>query len=168
MAHTKKQDKPCALTKQKHKHMASKTNNWPCAKQDTITWKQIMTNMKVRSQWKNTSYVQQNKTTKKHEDETEPRAEQNKTDMDRGAHSPSELETSRSHSKMKLGAWVSKPRHENQSRAWTRQECRDPNATLQHEAKRRRESVRLEHTQSHAHKKTRQEGSIRALSQNHE
>ncbi len=31
----KSKTKPCAHTKQKHKHMASKTNHQPCAKQDT-------------------------------------------------------------------------------------------------------------------------------------
>ncbi len=33
----KTKTKPCAHTKQKHKHMASKSNHQPCAKQDTNT-----------------------------------------------------------------------------------------------------------------------------------
>ncbi len=51
----------------------------------------------------------------------------------------------------------------------SRHECRDPNTTLQHETRHtERERTAWAHSKPPAHMKPRHDGSIRALSQNHE
>ncbi len=64
---------------------------------------------------KNTSCVQQHKTTKKHMAEHEPHATQKNTiHVDRRVYGLSKLETAHSHNKTEHGVQVSKPRHEIQ------------------------------------------------------
>ncbi len=177
MAHRTKQDKPCAHTKQKHKHMASKTKSLAMCKtghghaaNDNTHKPRVHTkhDKQEKAHSRKTSCVQHNKIMKKHAAEPETHAEQNTTPVDRGAQGPSELETARSHSKTEHGAWVSEPRHETKTEP-EQDECKDPNTTLQHETKQADERAHgLSTLEAARSQETRQEGSVRVLSQNHE
>jgi len=134
--------KPCAHTKQKHKHMTSKTESLAMCKMghehaaNNETHKPRVQNTKHESKQpvKNRSWVSHRTRQNKRKHAAEKLAVCNKTrqrmQKDRGVHGPSELETPRSHSKTKPGVWVSEPRHETRTEPETRQECRDPNTSL--------------------------------------
>lgn len=95
--------------------------------------------------------MQQNKTTKKHTAEPEPRAVQNTTHTDRGAHGPSELETARSHSKTNLERECPIP--DTKTRTEPEQDrsarIRTPRSKRK-QSTQTRESAQLEHTRTRA------------------
>ncbi len=176
MAHIKQRQKPCAHTKQKHKHMASKTNHQPCAKQDTNTqlmrilirpvFTQDMTSWKQQPmKTQATCHTAQDITWINAADKNQTACNTTKHNT-RGQKSvrPSELETPRSHNETEHGARVSKPSHETET-----QDMSAGIRTLHSNMKQgtqTRESTARAHSKPHAHTKTGHYGSVRALSQN--
>ncbi len=176
MAHRKLGQKPCAHTKQKHKHMASKQNHQPCAKQDMNT--QLMRKLishvftQDMTTWNHaaneyTSCVphstRYNKCTQPIETRTWCNTTKHTWTRVRGAErtwdraltqwQKMERECPNPVTWPKLKTWV--PGSKHHAPTWNKA--------------RRRESAWLEHTRSHALTwKRGHDGSIRALSQNHE
>ncbi len=150
--HRKLRQKPCAHTKQKHKHLASKTNHQPCAKQDTNT--QLL--RKLIS-----SVFTQDMTTWKHAaDKNVNCMQQHKTCGQKSAR-PSKLKTAHSHNKTEHGVRVSEPRHETE----TQDTSQDPNTMVQHKTRHTNErahgSSTLKATHSHKNRTRREcQGSV--------
>ncbi len=169
MAHRKLRQKPCAHTKQKHKHMASKTNSPAMCKTghehaaNEKTHKPLVhtrhDNMKACSQWntqaachtpQDTTWIHgANKATTKHTWTEEHAAERTR---DRT------LTWDRTHSQ------VSEPWHETKTQdmsagIWT--PCSNTKQGTQ-----TRQSTPRARSKLHAHVKTGHDGSVRALSQN--
>ncbi len=79
---------------------------------------------------------------------------------------PSELETAHSHKETESGARVSEPRHETETQDMSAG-IRTPRSNMKQGMQTRERTARA-HSKPHAHMKPGHEGSIRALSQNHE
>ncbi len=157
MAHRKLRQKPCAHTKQKHKHMASKTNHQPCAKQDTNT--QLMRtlisrvhtrhdNMKARSQWNTRAACHTAQDiTWMHAADKNTNCVQHHTHNTRGQESarPSELEPHAQTMRQNMEREYPNPDTKPKLKTWV--PGSEHHAPTQNKA-RRRESARLEHTRS--------------------
>ncbi len=99
-------------TKQKHKHMARKTNHQPCAKQDTNTDNENPHKLRVHTKHESTrprepkaacNNTRQRENTLPNTNHA--RAAQNTTTQeDRRVYGPNKLETARSHNKTEHGA----------------------------------------------------------------
>ncbi len=157
MAHRTKQDKPCAHTKQKHKHMASKTKSLAMCK----TGHEHAANEKTHKPRVHTKHDKHESTqlVKKHK----LRATQNKTKLEKArswrtscvqqnnTHGQRSARPERTRDRtlpQQDETWSVSVRTStrNQNWAWTRQECRDPNTTLQHETEHADERARSSST----------------------
>ncbi len=123
----KTKTKPCAHTNQKHKHIASKTNHQPCAKQDTNTqlmrilishvFTQVIMTTKHPTHEKHKLHATQHKTYHQCTQPIKTGTASTTPQNTRGQKSapPSELEPTHSHNETEHRARVSEPRHETET-----------------------------------------------------
>ncbi len=158
MAH-RNYDKSHVLTQNKNTSTwPAKQNNLPCAKRDMNTqlirrlisrvFTQNMTNMKARSQWKTQAAC--------HTEQDKTRESKMKTTNAHGQRSAQPERTRDRMLRLQDQAWGMSVRTPTRNQNWAWNKTRVPNTMLQHE------------TEHETREKTRQEGSVRALSQNHE
>ncbi len=143
--------------KTKTKAMCShkNTNTWPGKKSPAM----CKTGHEHAAIWENSSATYSHKTW------------QHESTQARGQKSvrPSELETAHSHKETERGAQVSEPRHETETQDMSAG-IRTPRSNMKQgtQTRDRTLSSTRAHSKPRAHIKSRHDGSIRALSQNHD
>ncbi len=149
-------NKSPAMCKTGHEHAAIKTHK---PRVHTRTWQhESMQQWNTQAACHTVQYITWMHTA----DKNTNCVQHNKTHVDRRASRPSELQTAHSHKETERGAWVSEPQHKTKTQDIIAG-IRTPRSNMKQGTQTREHTARARSKLKPGH-----DGSIRALSQNHE